>query len=445
MSPHLRSSALLVGLVAASTPPARRSSWRQSGPCRERSHASDAEALDDLGAGQLARAAGRAAAAWSGVRRSRSIATSMSTHPRRRRAAASRAGRPSGVMPPYSMPDSSTARSIARNDALRTSRVRLTRLLTSARVSARTTQAATRSSPSRRPATTTQLALAVERQVVRRRHRRGVGQLGVDLDDGDLARAAPSRAGRRPPGRATSSGWSSGGQGVQGAEGGDAHGPILPRARPQLLGAAGPGDHVGHDQRTRSRRSRRPPSTRRTQRDVDAEVVGHAGADAGDHPVVAAADEALRLLVVGWAGCGMLIGSPRSGSAGCGRLRSAGLLGGPSRSASRVGGAGVGARPGRGTGRRWFGSVRVALVRSVVRVRWVSSTGPASGRPSSAAGRFPRGRCGGRGQQAGDAGEHPGHRQQPADVVAVRRRRPGSGPRRRPGRGRRCPSRGGRC
>ena len=61
-------------------------------------------------------------------------------------------------MPPYSIPDSSTARSIDRNDALRTSRVRLTRLLTSARVSARTTQAATRSSPSRRPITTTQLA-----------------------------------------------------------------------------------------------------------------------------------------------------------------------------------------------------------------------------------------------------------------------------------------------
>ena len=64
-------------------------------------------------------------------------------------------------MPPYSMPVSSTARSIDRNDALRTSRVRLTRLLTSARVSARTTQAATRSSPSRLPATTTQFALAV--------------------------------------------------------------------------------------------------------------------------------------------------------------------------------------------------------------------------------------------------------------------------------------------
>ena len=45
-----------------------------------------------------------------------------------------------------------------RNEHLRTSRVRLTRLLTSARVSARTTHAATRSSPSRRPMTTTQFA-----------------------------------------------------------------------------------------------------------------------------------------------------------------------------------------------------------------------------------------------------------------------------------------------
>ena len=61
-------------------------------------------------------------------------------------------------MPPYSMPDSSTARSIGRNDALRTSSSRLTVAFTSARVVARTTAAATRSSPSRRPATSTQLA-----------------------------------------------------------------------------------------------------------------------------------------------------------------------------------------------------------------------------------------------------------------------------------------------
>ena len=69
-------------------------------------------------------------------------------------------GRPIGVMPPYSMPDSSTARSIGRNDALRTSSSLRTVVLTSARVSAATTHAAIRSSPPRRPATSTQLALA---------------------------------------------------------------------------------------------------------------------------------------------------------------------------------------------------------------------------------------------------------------------------------------------
>ena len=109
-------------------------------------------------------------------------------------------------MPPYSMPVSSTARSIARNDALRTSRVRLTRLFTSARVSARTTQAATRSSPSRRPATTTQFALAVSGDVVRLGHRGGVRQLRVDLDDRDLRGVRPAGRGRRPPGAASRSG-----------------------------------------------------------------------------------------------------------------------------------------------------------------------------------------------------------------------------------------------
>ena len=71
------------------------------------------------------------------------------------------AGRPTGVMPPYSMPVSSTARSIGRNEHLRTSSSLRTNVLTSARVSARTTQAAIRSSPAREPDTTTQLPLAV--------------------------------------------------------------------------------------------------------------------------------------------------------------------------------------------------------------------------------------------------------------------------------------------
>lgn len=69
-------------------------------------------------------------------------------------------GNPTGVMPPNSIAVSSTARAIGKKEALRTSRVRLTALFTSARVSARTTHAATRSSPLRRPATTTQFAEA---------------------------------------------------------------------------------------------------------------------------------------------------------------------------------------------------------------------------------------------------------------------------------------------
>ena len=52
------------------------------------------------------------------------------------------AGRPTGVMAPYSMPDSSTARSMGTKLALRTSRSRLTTWLTSARSLERTTQAA---------------------------------------------------------------------------------------------------------------------------------------------------------------------------------------------------------------------------------------------------------------------------------------------------------------
>jgi hypothetical protein len=67
-------------------------------------------------------------------------------------------GRPIGVMPPYSMPDSATASSIGANEALRApSRLR-TSPLTSARVLASTRQAAYETASPRRPATTTQLA-----------------------------------------------------------------------------------------------------------------------------------------------------------------------------------------------------------------------------------------------------------------------------------------------
>src|SRR5579859_1636588 len=68
------------------------------------------------------------------------------------------AGRPIGVIPPYSIEVSATARSTAAKDALRTSSARLATLLTSALVVASTTQAANLVSPSRRPAITTQLA-----------------------------------------------------------------------------------------------------------------------------------------------------------------------------------------------------------------------------------------------------------------------------------------------
>ena len=125
------------------------------------------------------------------------------------------------------MADSSTARSIDRNDALRTSRVRLTRLLTSARVSARTTQAATRSWPSRRPATTTQFAPVGERQVVGLGHGGGVGQVGVDLDDRDLGRRRGQAARAVGHGRAEQVGVVEGGQGLEGAELGQRHVPII--------------------------------------------------------------------------------------------------------------------------------------------------------------------------------------------------------------------------
>src|ERR671911_2052841 len=67
-------------------------------------------------------------------------------------------GRPIGVMPPYSIPVATTASSMGMNDAFRASSRRRTTPFTSARVVARTMHAATRCSPPRRPATTTQLA-----------------------------------------------------------------------------------------------------------------------------------------------------------------------------------------------------------------------------------------------------------------------------------------------
>ncbi|KQU69424.1 hypothetical protein ASC58_05970 [Phycicoccus sp. Root101] len=67
-------------------------------------------------------------------------------------------GRPIGVMPPNSIPVSSTASSCGAKLILRTSRWRRTAPLTSARADASTITAAYRISPARLPATTTQLA-----------------------------------------------------------------------------------------------------------------------------------------------------------------------------------------------------------------------------------------------------------------------------------------------
>src|SRR5215470_6585781 len=67
-------------------------------------------------------------------------------------------GRPSGVIPPYSIPVSATAVSIGANEALRTSSSRRATLFTSALVVARIMHAAYLTSPSRLPEITTQLA-----------------------------------------------------------------------------------------------------------------------------------------------------------------------------------------------------------------------------------------------------------------------------------------------
>jgi len=67
-------------------------------------------------------------------------------------------GSPIGVIPPYSIPVSSTASSMDANDALRAPSNRRTTPFTSARVVARMTHAAYEAWPARLPAMTTQLA-----------------------------------------------------------------------------------------------------------------------------------------------------------------------------------------------------------------------------------------------------------------------------------------------
>ena len=92
------------------------------GPCRD----SAGRAPPRRPAGPPGRCPG--AAAWSGVRPTPRITTGSAS---RRSSTSSRHafGSPTGVMPPYSMPDSSTARSIDRNVALRTSSRRRTQVV----------------------------------------------------------------------------------------------------------------------------------------------------------------------------------------------------------------------------------------------------------------------------------------------------------------------------
>src|SRR5512142_3540797 len=68
------------------------------------------------------------------------------------------AGRPTGVIPPYSMPVTAVTSATGANDAFRASRCLRTRPLTSARVVAATMQAAYLVSPPRLAAITTQFA-----------------------------------------------------------------------------------------------------------------------------------------------------------------------------------------------------------------------------------------------------------------------------------------------
>ncbi len=89
------------------------------------------QTVDDLGAGQV----GEQLPGSSSLERRRPEPSTTTGTPRTRSSTSSRQveGRPRGVIPPCSMPDSATARSIGRKLALRTSSTRLTTELTSRR------------------------------------------------------------------------------------------------------------------------------------------------------------------------------------------------------------------------------------------------------------------------------------------------------------------------
>ena len=98
------------------------------------------EAVDDLGAGRSASADDGNASLER--RRPLPITTTPRSRTARSTSTGQDGGRPIGVMPPYSIPDSSTASAIGAKEALRASRRRRTTPLTSARVVASTTHAA---------------------------------------------------------------------------------------------------------------------------------------------------------------------------------------------------------------------------------------------------------------------------------------------------------------
>ena len=110
----------------------------------------------------------------------------------------------SAVIPPYSMADSSTARSIERKEHLRTSSVRLTQIVDVGASVCPTRHAATRSSPSRRPATTTQLAPASRGTSYAATIAAVSACSRIDLDNGDLGRRPTrTRGPKRRSARAT--------------------------------------------------------------------------------------------------------------------------------------------------------------------------------------------------------------------------------------------------
>jgi hypothetical protein len=135
------------------------------------------------------------------------------------------AGRPTGVMPPYSMPVASTTAAAAAKRRLARVEVARTSLLTSARVwrgrGTRRTSSRHRASRRRRRS-----CRVLERQAVVGAERLGVGQRRVDLDD--LVPASPPRSRMAAAtGAATRSRWSA--AGCQSSVGVSGTGSVCPR------------------------------------------------------------------------------------------------------------------------------------------------------------------------------------------------------------------------